>query len=115
MSGLLLNDISEHLPVFTVYKWDCSQKGGEDVVRFRRVRTEKTLNAFKIYLLAQDWKEVFKSSDADQAYESFLNLFTALYDKHCPLQQCNTKSTNKERPWFTKGLLNACRKKNSLN
>ncbi len=54
-------------------------------------------------------------SDINSAYQEFLKIFTRLYDKNCPLVPCTRKGQNAECPWITKGLLNACKKKNSLS
>ncbi|WP_227487742.1 hypothetical protein, partial [Nocardioides malaquae] len=48
------------------------------------------------------------------AYDKFLRRFKILYDKNCPLKQYTRKHSHKEQPWITKGLQNACKKKNTL-
>ena len=37
-----------------------------------------------------------------------------LLEKNCPTRTVQVKSGNKPKPWLTRGLINACRKKNSL-
>lgn len=114
VSGLLINDISDHLPVFTVYNTKYLRSQQEEKLRYRRVRTEETINAFKSDLLAQNWENVYNESDIDGAYEGFLEIFISLYDKNCPVKQYHKKLKDKNQPWFTKGLQNACKKKNTL-
>ncbi len=36
-------------------------------------------------LITQIWDKVYKETDVDAAYEAFLNMFEALYDKNCPI------------------------------
>lgn len=55
MSGLLINDISDHLPVFTVYNSDYTFER-VNKPQFRWVRTEESIVAFKDDLLFQDWE-----------------------------------------------------------
>ncbi len=47
VSGLLLNDITDHLPVVVMYNCDYSRKTDDDQIRHRRVRTEESLNVFR--------------------------------------------------------------------
>lgn len=53
VSGLLIKDISDHLPVFVVY--DCNYKKDKDAsnVKYKRVRTEEAMNAFRSELLTE--------------------------------------------------------------
>ena len=48
VSGPLLNSISDHLPVFVVY--DCNYRKVKEASNFKykRVRTEESMNAFKM-------------------------------------------------------------------
>ena len=48
------------------------------------------------------------------AYEFFLKIYISLYDKHCPTVLRTYKGTYYQKPWITKGLQNACKKKNNL-
>ena len=82
MSGLLINDISDHLPVFTVYNSNYQRNQSEEKLKYRRVRTEETMSSLKNDLLAQNWEKVYNESDIDNAYETFLRIFTSLYDKN---------------------------------
>lgn len=53
MSGLLINDISDHLPVFTVYDINLRKKLDKQT-EYRRVRSEEFINTLK-ELLEQNW------------------------------------------------------------
>ena len=53
------------------------------------------------------------SNDVHTSYNNFVNLFTNLYDKHCPFKEKRVYN-NDLKPWFTKCLRNACKKKNRL-
>ena len=47
-----------------------------------------------------------------QAYNSFLDIVKALFDKNCPVKRITVKNNKYEKPWNTPGLKNACKKKN---
>lgn len=90
LRGLLINDISDHLPFFTVYDNNYKRKQLGVKQGYRRVRTEKTINAFKSDLLVymhiysqshyyvilciylfKGWGVVYKENDVDNAYNTF--------------------------------------------
>lgn len=114
VSGLLINDISDHLPVFTVYDSNYTKNKQNNNLTYRRVRTEESMEALKNDLIAQNWEIVYKEKDTDKAYDEFVRIFKNLYDKHCPIKQSRSKWKYIDSPWISKGLQNACKKKNTL-
>lgn len=58
---------------------------------------------------------IYQQKDTDSAYEIFLETFKTLYDKHCPIKEYNRNFKYTNCPWITKGLQNACKKKNTLH
>uniref|UniRef100_A0A8C6M4T9 Reverse transcriptase domain-containing protein n=1 Tax=Nothobranchius furzeri TaxID=105023 RepID=A0A8C6M4T9_NOTFU len=113
-AGILINDISDHLPVFVTY--DCCYKVHRNVGKmiYKTIRTEKAMQCLKNELIKQDWTIVYKHKDVNKAYEAFLSIFMALLEKNSLLIEVNRKDKYTGRPWMTKGLQNACKKKNSL-
>ena len=113
VSGILFNDISDHLPVFTIY--DCNSSL-EKVVKsktYRRVTSVTAIKALQRDLAAEKWNEVYDKENVDTAYDNFLKIFLLLYEKNCPILEYK-KNSKALKPWMTNGLLNACRKKNKL-
>ena len=96
VSGLLINDISDHLPVFTVYNSNYTSKK-ENKPLFRRVRTVESMVALKDDLLSQDWEIIYQENDIDNAYEEFLRIFKLLYDKNCPIKKYCKKQKYNDR------------------
>ena len=64
-------------------------------------------------LLNEEWNEVY-TEGVNDAYDSFFKCFITHYDKHCPIIQLKQKGSNNKKTWITKGLQNACKKKNTL-
>ena len=114
VSGLLVNDISDHLPVFTVYNDNSIKNKQDKTLLYRRVRTEESMDALKNELLKHDWDLIYKENDTDKAYDEFLRLFKIMYDNKCPIKQYYRKQKYKDNQWMSKGLQNACKKKNTL-
>lgn len=114
-SGLLITDISDHLPVFCVC--NCSHINRITVNKYRCIRklSDDCIKSFNSDLSAVNWDTVLNESDADIAYTNFMDIFTSLYDKNCPIKKiCMNTPTSKSKPWFNRGLRNACKKKNNL-
>lgn len=64
--------------------------------------------------MLQDWSPVFRETDVDSAYNNFLDIFVSLYNNHCPVKEYYKNNKNTKYPWLTKGIINACKKKNIL-
>jgi len=115
-SGLIISDISDHLPIFTILgssgqnKDTCTKKQ-----ILKRDLSENALAALATALQNHDWNTVLNSDDVNVAYENFIGTFSKYLNQHCPLKAkiIQTESL-KKKPWFTAGLKNACKKKNQL-
>jgi len=113
-SGILCNDISDHLPIFS----SCTHKGvshvKHDLFKYVRKFAEKDSVKFKEELRRVDWEVILEENDVNKASTSFVKIVKDLYDKHFPIRKVRVNTKQKHKPWLTKGLLNACHKKNRL-
>lgn len=107
--GILISDISDHLPVFVVFSSLVNNTDHIEMTNFTRKITDKTLENLKIDLLQQNWSDVYVDN-IDQSYEVFIFKISKLYDKHCPLVLKAGNRQSVDKPWITKGLQNACKK-----
>ena len=112
--GLLCTDISDHLPIFSI----CNIKGihrcTEKEYKYIRKYYAQNMSRFKQNLTSKNWEDVLSCQDVDVAYDLFLNMFK---DSHeCCFPKCRVLINKNERdkPWLTKSLINACKKKNKL-
>uniref|UniRef100_A0A3B3BUC2 Reverse transcriptase domain-containing protein n=1 Tax=Oryzias melastigma TaxID=30732 RepID=A0A3B3BUC2_ORYME len=114
-SGLLLTDITDHLPIFVVIEIENNQKikKNETMNSLFREKTPSAIEAMKDDLMQYDWQEIYVD-DVNDSYSTFLDLFMRIYDFYCPLKTHKKKILTKSKPWITRGLENACRKKNKL-
>ena len=105
--GLLINDISDHLPAFSI--------SGHSITRHKYQQNKQSPDAFIKDLDKQSWENTLISNYVNTAYDSFLDLFIELYDKNCPLKILkDNKNIKRSKPWFTNGLRNACIKRKRL-
>jgi hypothetical protein len=112
-SGLLINDISDHLPIFLFSKHAKRNKDYHHYKMIRRIN-DNNIQLMKNELSEQNWNLVCNCNNVNLAYDNFLDIFMKVYNKHCPLQKVYVKQKSIERPWFNNSLKNACKKKNIL-
>ena len=66
-------------------------------------------------LLSSNWDNVTNEENVNVAYSHFIERFQSSYEKCCPVKKVRVDEDNGcIKPWFTKGLCNACRKTNCL-
>lgn len=113
--GLLVTDISDHLPVFVVLEMNnklalSKSKQNPSLVR---IKSPESIMALKKELINYDWQRVYVE-DVNDSYNAFLDIFLTLYNTHCPVKEFRRNITKNRKPWVTKGLEKACTKKNRL-
>lgn len=111
MSGVLITNVSDHLPAFTVYKHDqCNTK---EIIseKWTRNRSKEALAALKEDPKKLNWDGVYVH-DVNIACDSIMTLLIDLYEKHCT--QSIAKKNGIAKPWMTKGLQNAGKEKKHL-
>ena len=111
--GILINDISDHLPIFVICNNSFVRKSSKLTKNIRQLK-EVNLNRLKNLLSVQNWNSVINSEDINVCYKNFVNTFNNVYNECCPVKTVVIKNVNKDKAWFTNGLRNACSKKNVL-
>ena len=112
-SKILIDDITDHLPVLCIYsRDDVKQINCSNTVKRRKV-TEKTIGELKGVLNNINWNDVYETEDVNMANKKFTSRLMSCFNKCCPLTITTTHRKN-NKPWLTNGLINACRKKNYL-
>ena len=114
-NGLLINNISDHFLVFTIclYKEKLTRCKRPQYILKRQLNDE-SINAFKTELGNNSWDTVLNSSNVNVAHNNFIDIFTQLYNKHCPVKKITFKCVRKNKTWFTKALQCSCKKKKML-
>ena len=112
-SGLLIEDISDHLPVFSIRKCVINRNPEKKFILVRK-NDDSAINALYGALQENNWNEIYDMNDANESYNNFLDNFTNMYNEHCPVKKVKLTQNKDFKPWFTKGLQNACKKKNNL-
>ena len=112
-SGILINDITDHLPIFASIPY-YSKKEEEVKEVFKRAVTSVGIENLKRDLSTVDWSFITGEQDPNRAYKKFMEIFNCFFNKHCPIKKVNSMVNELSKPWLTTSLKNACKKKNSL-
>ena len=103
-SGVILSDVSDHLPVFVNVNLGNSSRKPATV--FKRFFSPNNIALFKRRLSEISWVSVLEVNDISPAYTNFVNIWNVLFDQTFPLKRV---SINKNKfpinEYFTKGLL----------
>jgi hypothetical protein len=114
-SGILIDDLSDHLPIFQITKYEnlISDTGNKKVFK-RRVVNDETIATFNANLCNFDWSPILSNSDVNTCYDLFVKNFNYIFNKTCPMITTTVNTKHKSKPWMSSSLINCCRKKNLL-
>ncbi len=108
-SGVLLYDISDHLPIFVTWGKQVVQKDTQTSITIRPMDRIKVARINDL-IEAEDWGPLNEES-TNEAYDLFNRKLQTILDKVTPEKTITQRSINMKRdPWMTKGLLTSSRK-----
>ena len=110
-SGILVSDITDHLPIFVFCTYPNPNRADQKCNVKKHITNEKTLLSLSNNLAEECWDNVFRSADVDTAYGEFMTTFSKQYNICCPMKTVRNSFTRRDKPWITNGLKNACHKK----
>ena len=117
ISGIIINDITDHLPIFCLMENVCVRKirkqTKQNKYKFIRQTKDDNINNFVHNLKNVDWNDVIACEDINNSYCRLLNKYVKAFDDTCPIIKVKCKD-KPDKPWLTKGLINAIRKKNNM-
>ena len=113
LSGIILDDISDHLPIFMIMQNQLESKP-RFITKTSRIVNETTISCLSDKLNDIDWS-ILEGNDADRALDIFHSIFHRTYNEALPFQTNKYKVYHgKCKPWITKSLLCSIRKKHKL-
>ena len=78
VTGILISDISDHLPIFYISKTPIlSPKPTYTNIKTRAL-TDANIKAFREKLSLTNWPDIYTLTDAQIAYDSFLSKFNTI-------------------------------------
>ena len=100
LSGLLLSDISDHLPIFCITREQFSVTD-EDAY-------------FRQNLSEINWYDLEGFCDPENAYDIFLNKYHEIYNNCFPCKRAKSKKCTMSKPWLSRGLIKSIKRKSKL-
>ena len=114
LNGLILNDISDHFPVFAYFKKDSPTRRESEVI-YKRDYAERILLKFQTALSQVNWSSVLIGEDPNDLYNDFVSEYNRHLEDCFPLKIYKPNFYNKPKtPWISKGLLVSVRNKIKL-
>jgi hypothetical protein len=110
LNGLLLSDISDHLPVFCISKNQVTDLDHDKYLVFRD-KNSNNVAKFCHCLNNINWYNFY---DPLLAYDSFFNKYCETYNNCFPLKRVRKRKYALTKPWLSKVLLKSIRQKNRL-
>ena len=113
-SGIIVNDLSDHLPVFA-YTFKDSPSMHESRNNYAVIRdySEHNIATFRTHLTNVDWSN-HSDNDPNIMYNNFLNELLRIYNLSFSEKVARNNKNRSLMPWMTKVLLVSVRKKNKL-
>ena len=113
-NGLIINDLSDHLPIFSV-NCDLNLPKTNTNLTFTRNFSDKNISKFRDLLSNVKWTDINSHSDPNKAYNDFFNRYSNLYNSCFPLRPVKGQASRfLKTPWITPALLKSIRKKNLM-
>ena len=86
MCGIIVCDISDHLPVSTCEKVITHTCKQISMTSCHKVRNHSEANMIKLYkrLSNESWNVFYDTDNVDEAYNNFINIVSTLYNEFCP-------------------------------
>ena len=108
LSGILLNDISDHLPIFTITEHKtkkCPEISNSGSYTTRKI-SKKSLDVFAHKIKSFDWQSTLSENNPTESYESFFKEFFEMYDYYFPLKKYKSKNIKRDNNlWISRGLM----------
>ena len=113
ISGLFVNDISDHPPVFAFTPEKYRVSSPERYITFR-VKNKNNLRQFQEELESLDWHDVHQSTDSSEAYKLYIDKYNSTYNRSFRLKKVHIRKSRNGKRRLTKGLMRSITKKNNL-
>ena len=82
-----MNDISDHLPIFTLQEENLAICKAVPMVSYMKVRNKSkmSMNIFCEKLAMESWHSVYNAVDVNTTYNNCINIIDNLFSKYCPI------------------------------
>ena len=110
-STLLINDTSDHLPIFQIIDIGISCIKNNCVYNKKRIVTGRNICEIISEFEKTEWDEFLNCDDVNFSYEIFVNKLADIYSKKNPVFASNVKNKRLDKSWMTSGLKTIAKRK----
>ena len=112
-SGIIITDLADHFGTF--HSVEIKPANAKKYTSKVRYFSAKNLSKFTNCLNVIDFTSVLETACPNQAYNTFMKLYTDVFNHSFPLREYTNKSKHvKREPWYSTGLLVSSKKKAKL-
>ena len=111
-SAILYADLTDHFPIFQITQLKLITNPSPRKKQIRSINSSN-MNKFQSKLADTDWSFLYNINSANDCYNAFSRHLTPIYNQSFPIKVVD-ESPHPSKPWFSKGLLTSCKRKNSL-
>ena len=83
-NGIILNDISDNLPIYVIYTRKDEIKKKQKKYKFIRKINHNTINNLKESINNYDWHYIYSDIDLNSIFNTFTTNLIQLYNSNCP-------------------------------
>ena len=113
LSGILLCDISDHLPVYS-FSTDKVITHKTIIINYRKMNRHSIEN-FNNLLANETWDDVLLGGDTNNSYNHFESKLSSIFNKSFPQVSKKVKLfNNTSKPWLTTGIIISIQHKSKL-
>ena len=110
-NAIFKSDISDHFPIYSIIPSTKPKIEDKTSFIFKSIFNFDAINTFKQDLQKTNWKDIEAFTDPNESYNTFLERFLLLYDKHFPIRKIKIKVKDLVSPWITNGIKKSSKKK----
>lgn len=115
--GIILSDISDHYPVFSIFNDvfpnDLGRNVSPTVLRYRQINDE-TLNTLYSSLVDFDFGVILGLNDVNDAFVKFNDEIMKFYNLHCPILNKTVSYKALTKPWIDGEVRDELRRKDNF-
>ena len=113
ISGVFLNELSDHFTIFTCFIRP-KLKNNCIAVKFRDHSQEHLLALRNEALTVFETFHVYQNMNVNVRTSIFMNLLWTMYNKHCPVRQKTFPESKNKKPWLDSDLIKLCKMKHDM-
>lgn len=115
--GLILSQLSDHYPVFTIFKDffssisdNCSRN---NKIKYRQIN-DVTISCLCEALAHHDFTTIHHSDDINESFSQFVEVIMNYYNTICPIKEKNVSTKDIKKPWIDTQTKIEIKKRNKL-